>query len=302
MKVALDWFEYQYKRTEGKAAPKNINTVAPFYCLAGFLQDGLTEDPKWLGWCEEWAEWLMDGLPRTQENGFQHSEPAQPEGSMSWLMRPVTYLNMHEQQMWDDTLMMVSDYHCPFLLPIEESSADTIQSVVPLARIGVLMKRPHYVHEAIAQFLLHAQYLVHTPSGLWYHGWQFESGSGHNFANALWARGNCWITLAIPIFLSILLDGGYLSADSLKREEDPVGRFLVSTYRRQVNSLVKLQDEKTGMWHTLLVDPTSYVETSATAGFAAGIYMGLRMVRPTSPGVPWRPAQLHTRHCSGNPS
>ena len=32
------------------------------------------------------------------------------------------------------------------------------------------------------------------------------------------------------------------------------------------------------MWHTLLDDPESYVETSATTGFVAGILMGLRLV------------------------
>lgn len=49
------------------------------------------------------------------------------------------------------------------------------------------------------QFLLHAQYLMDTKTGLWYHGWEFTgdgSCSGHNYAEALWARGNCWVSLA----------------------------------------------------------------------------------------------------------
>lgn len=168
--------------------------------------------------------------------------------------------------------------------------------MVPLARIGVLLNRPQYIREATYQFLLHAQYLVHPPTGLWYHGWQFlappsgadpsGTASVHNFASALWARGNCWITLAIPMFLSILVDGGMLPSSPAEMEQDPTSRFLISTYRRQVNTLLGLQDDKTGMWHTLLLDPSSYVETSATAGFAAGIYMGLRMVsRPLSLGA-----------------
>jgi unsaturated rhamnogalacturonyl hydrolase len=37
-----------------------------------------------------------------------------------------------------------------------------------------------------------------------------------------------------------------------------------------VNSLVRFQDES-GMWHTLIDDPTSYVESSATCGFGYGI-------------------------------
>jgi unsaturated rhamnogalacturonyl hydrolase len=38
----------------------------------------------------------------------------------------------------------------------------------------------------------------------------------------------------------------------------------------QVRGLMKYQNEN-GMWHTLIDDPTSYVEASATCGFAYGI-------------------------------
>lgn len=155
---------------------------------------------------------------------------------------------MHENNLWDDTLMMTA---------------------IPLAKIGKLLNRPQYIQEAKYQFLLHAQYLAHTPSGLWYHGWQFTRDGGNNFANALWARGNCWITISIPLLLEIL-------GDELP-EGDSVREFLVSTLRRQIDALVRTQDESTGLWHTLIEDPSSYVESSASAGFAAGIYMALRM-------------------------
>lgn len=149
-----------------------------------------------------------------------------------------------------------------------------MMTAIPLTRIGILLDRPHYIDEAIYQFLLHIQYLVDTSTGLWYHGWQFTPdgpSAGHNFAKALWARGNCWITVAIPLFLETLRDR--------LRQDDPARRLLVSTFRRQVDALIPLQDAATGLWHTLLVDETSYVETSASAGFAAGIMAGLRMVR-----------------------
>lgn len=154
---------------------------------------------------------------------------------------------MHDQQLWDDTLMM---------------------SAIPMAKIGILLGRDDYIQEAIYQFILHCHYLVNTSSGLWYHGWQFSEDGGHNFANALWARGNCWITISIPILLEIL--GDRMPA------EDPTRLFLISTLRRQIDALVKTQDDS-GLWHTLILDPTSYLESSASAGFAAGIYMALRM-------------------------
>jgi unsaturated rhamnogalacturonyl hydrolase len=60
---------------------------------------------------------------------------------------------------------------------------------------------------------------------------------------------------------------------------DPVYRILVSTLRRQVNALVPLQDPKSGLWHTILDDTTSYVETSGSSGFVGGILMAIRLVR-----------------------
>ena len=83
--------------------------------------------------------------------------------------------------MWDDTLMM---------------------SVLPLAKIGLLLDRPHYVEEAKRQFLVHIKYLFDRQTGLWFHGWTFDGR--HNFAGALWARGNCWVTIAIPEIIEML--------------------------------------------------------------------------------------------------
>ena len=45
---------------------------------------------------------------------------------------------------------------------------------------------------------------------------------------------------------------------------------------RQIEALDKFQDES-GMWHTLVDDPTSYVEASATCGFGYGILKAVRL-------------------------
>ena len=52
--------------------------------------------------------------------------------------------------------------------------------------------------------------------------------------------------------------------------------FIVDTYKAQVSKLKELQDKKTGLWHTVLTDPDSYVETSGTAAITAGILKGIR--------------------------
>jgi len=157
-------------------------------------------------------------------------------------MQHVTYAGPNSQQLWDDTLMM---------------------SVLPLAKIGLLLGRPHYIEEAKRQFLVHIKYLFDRKTGLWFHGWDFNGR--HNNAEALWARGNCWVTIAIPEIIEIL---------DLP-EGDALRTFLADTLAAQVKTLAETQDES-GLWHTLLVDPTSYLEASATAGFAYGILKGVR--------------------------
>jgi len=74
LKTALNWFEAQYTISKGKGAPKNINTMSPFYMLSRALLEGKVKDQRWVDWCDEWAEWVMNDLPRTPEGGFQHSE------------------------------------------------------------------------------------------------------------------------------------------------------------------------------------------------------------------------------------
>ncbi|WP_425491046.1 glycoside hydrolase family 88/105 protein [Novosphingobium flavum] len=223
--IMKQWFVDRF--AEGETT-KNINTVAPFITLA-FLHE-MKPDPSNLARFDDWAEWLMapaGGLPKTEDGGFQH----------------IVYNDENPGEMWDDTLMM---------------------SVLPLAKIGLLLDRPAYVEEAKRQFLVHIKYLFDRKTGLWFHGWTFEGR--HNFAEALWARGNCWITIAIPEFVELL---GLPEGDALRT-------FLLDTLAAQVRTLAATQDEG-GLWHTLVDDPTSYLEASATAGFAYGILKAVRL-------------------------
>lgn len=180
-----------------------------------------TQDTRYIPYLEQWAEWVMHDMPRTKENGLQHA----------------TYGPENKNQLWDDTLMM---------------------TVLPLAKIGKLFNRPEYLEEARYQFLIHIKYLMDKKTGLWYHGWTFEGN--HNYAEAFWARGNCWLTIAIPEIIEIL----ELS------KEDALSKFLLETLEAQVKALAEYQADS-GLWHTLIDDPTSYEESSAAAGFAYGI-------------------------------
>lgn len=141
---------------------KNVNTVCPLLTLACLYEE--RPDPAFLPILDEWAAWIMQEMPRTEEGGIQHGH-AELE---------------NKGHLWDDTLFM---------------------TVLFLAKAGVLFRREDMIRQAEYQFLLHAKYLTDRATGLWYHGWTFEGR--HNFAKTLWGRGNCWITLFVPEFLEI---------------------------------------------------------------------------------------------------
>lgn len=197
---------------------KNVNTMAPILALSYLAEQTGRKD--YLQICKEWVDWVMEeGLPRTPEGGFQHR----------------TTDDVNTGELWCDTLMM---------------------TVLAVANVGRILKKQEFIDEAIYQFLLHIEYLCDEKTGLWYHGWTFEGN--HHFSEAFWGRGNCWVTIAIPLFVDMV--------DLPKSVE----RYLTTVLVRQIKALVNLQDSS-GMWHTLLDDSTSYLEISATAGFGYGI-------------------------------
>ncbi|MDE7326690.1 MAG: glycoside hydrolase family 88 protein [Lachnospiraceae bacterium] len=193
------------------------------YLAMSFLAE-YTGEEKYMEPCRKAAKEIMETFPRTTEGGFQHK----------------TSDSLNEQELWDDTLYM---------------------AVLFLANMGRILKDGHMVQEAEYQFLLHEKYLCDPVTGLWYHGFTF-AGRNH-FAGAFWGRGNCWITMAIPEFLSIIPKDG------------AIRRRMIQVLNRQVESLAEYQAPN-GMWHTLLDDADSYVEASATCGFAYGILKAVK--------------------------
>ncbi|WP_086998508.1 glycoside hydrolase family 88/105 protein [Rhizobium sullae] len=209
------WYSGQIERG---LPPRQINSTAPMLPLAILVQH--VDRPDFRALVEDWAEWLVKELPKTEDGGFQH----------------VVKERLNDGELWDDTLFMA----CLFL-----------------ARAGVLCERSEWIDEAVYQFVIHTRYLSDPVSGLWYHGWTFNGR--HNFANAFWARGNAWITVAIPELFDLVPTLG---------EKDR--RFLSNVLASQVRSLKRCQ-RPDGMFTTLLDDPSSPLETSATAGIAYGI-------------------------------
>lgn len=215
---------YMARLSEGLPVNKrNVNTSAPMLGMA-LLYEKMNE-PSFLKPMSEWADWIINEAPRTEEGGFEHlvSDKVNPG------------------ELWDDTLMM---------------------QVLFLAKFGAISQNQSMVDEAIHQFLLHTKYLTDTKTGLWYHGFTFNGR--HNFAGALWGRGNAWITAGVLDFIDMVeLPSG-------------VRRYLLEGFKCQVAALKNLQNES-GLWNTLLDDPESYQESSCSAGFGYGFLKGYRL-------------------------
>lgn len=152
-------------------------------------------------------------------------------------------VRLNENEMWIDTLFM---------------------TVLFLNKMGQQYNRQDWIDESIHQVLMHIKYLYDKKSGLFYHGWTFNERN--NFGGIFWCRGNSWFTVGILEYIEFFQ--GTLNAG--------VKQLIIDTYKAQVSKLKELQS-KTGLWHTVLDDETSYEEVSGSAAIAAGILKGVRL-------------------------
>ncbi len=117
------------------------------------------------------------------------------------------------------------------------------------------------MEEATYQFLLHVQNLMDRETGLWFHGWNYEGG----------------ITLPGRVGRGQQLahhgDPGFSGTGGSPEER---GTALSDYSPRRTDCRLGKMPDDSGLWHTLLDDPHSYLEASATAGFAYGILKAVR--------------------------
>lgn len=226
--------EWYRKNFEIGLPSRNVNTTAPFLTLLDFAER--TDNNAYRLECRDQARWIMENLPRTLENGFQHVTSAIGGDRQA--------VRLNDGQLWIDTIFM---------------------TVLFLNAYGQRNQIAEYVQEAIHQILIHIKYLYEKENGLFYHGWSFIRND--NFGKIFWCRGNSWFTLGITEFLA---------QDKVFPLDKGVREFLIDTYKAQVSALAKLQ-RKSGLWTTVLNDPSSYEEVSGSAGIAAGIYRGVRL-------------------------
>jgi len=153
---------------------------------------------------------------------------------------------MSQQKRTPDGLMTVKTMsHQMFI--------DVTFAVTPyLLYSGLKFNKPDYIDYAVFQTLESFRILKDEKTGLIHQGRGFQ-GEG-KISEDNWSRGNGWGAFALAILVRDL------PASHPKRQE------VVQLAQQFFASVLKYQD-KQGLWHQEMSDPTSYIETSGSGIF-----------------------------------
>lgn len=114
-------------------------------------------------------------------------------------------------------------------------------------------KNEQYIDRTAREMIAYLDTLQ-TPNGLFYHA---------NDVPFYWGRGDGWLAAGMAELLSIL------------PKENIYRPRIMQGYKNMMQTLLKYQD-KNGMWHQLLDDPTAWPETSGTAMFTFAFITGVK--------------------------
>lgn len=172
------------------------------------------------------------------------------------LQHTVSVNNDFPEQAWADTLFMAAFF---------------------LLRAGVELKDEALIDDALNQYYWHIKYLQDPETGLFYHG--YDNIAKNHMSAFYWGRANAWAAYTMSQ-VGVCLPQCYLFPKFL----DIVGSL------SDLLASVKLLQTENGLWRTILDDPESYEEVSASCGIAAAMLakgnpLHLKYVNKAIPGV-----------------
>lgn len=153
------------------------------------------------------------------------------------LQHTVSANNDFPEQAWADTLFMAAYF---------------------LLRVGVMNHDEELIDDALNQWYWHIRYLQNPGSGLYYHG--YDNIAGDHMSGIYWGRANAWAAYTMSQ-VGVELPKCYLYPKYLD---------VVGSLNEQLAALKTLQTDN-GLWRTVLDDPESYEEVSASAGIAGAM-------------------------------
>jgi unsaturated rhamnogalacturonyl hydrolase len=134
----------------------------------------------------------------------------------------------------------------------EQIWVDTMDVDPPfLARLAYITGEERYIRQCATEIVSYARLLQDETRGLFYHGYEKYCGQNGEF----WARGNGWALLGLTETLR------WLPPETAEVPE------LRQRLESLCNALRKLQTE-TGLWHTVMDDPATFVESTLAVMFA----------------------------------
>ncbi|MBE5961992.1 MAG: glycoside hydrolase 105 family protein [Lachnospiraceae bacterium] len=153
------------------------------------------------------------------------------------LQHTVSSNNDFPEQAWADTLFMAAYF---------------------LLRAGVMFDDKEIIEDALNQYYWHIEYLQDKATSLWYHG--YNNVNKDHMSGFYWGRANAWAAYTMSQ-VGHTLPQCYLY---------PKFMDVDCSLRDQLAALKLLQTEN-GLWRTILDDPESYEEVSASCGIAAAM-------------------------------
>lgn len=139
---------------------------------------------------------------------------------------------------------------------------DTLYMACPLlAGLGKLQGNGAYIDDAANQLIVYAKRLQDAKTGLFYHMWDWQTKER---TKEPWARGNGWVIMSLADTFEAMDQRHRLYRD-LKQIADRLARGLQAT------------QGKDGLWRTVMDDPESYPESSATSMVCYGTAKLIRL-------------------------
>lgn len=197
-----------------------VNKCAMGHCLIT-LYEAFGEQ-KYMDLIDSKLDYLSHHAPRFGDGVLQHTVSSQDD---------------FPEQCWADTLFMAAYF---------------------MLRAGVLKKDEGLIKDALSQYEGHIRFLQDEESGLWYHGYDNQSG-GH-MSGFYWARANAWAAYTMAQ-AGKCIPKSYLYPECMD---------IAGSLAELLSALKRLQTEN-GLWRTVLDDGESYEETSASCGIAAAM-------------------------------
>ncbi|MBE1440906.1 glycoside hydrolase family 88 protein [Paenibacillus sp. OAS669] len=229
----------------------------------------VTGNPAYLEKIQSWVdEYRQEGLPKWTVNAVSigHAlltlyEATQEQRYLDIAVEMADYL-LNDAPRFGNGILQHTVNSDKDIFP-EQAWVDTMfMAGYYLLRIGDLLGEEKYFNDGLRQYHGHEDVLQDAETNLYYHGW--DNIAQDHMSGIYWARGNSWAALTMTKALGIV------------KVTHPSYMIIAGSLRDQLSALVRLQDES-GLWHTVLDDPASPLETSGSAGIGVALLSKGRM-------------------------